>query len=79
MILNQGTINEATLRVVLESETHGREYFDHHHSLDEMLESIRSMVDASSSDEVERLIGIAVVPKRHYGENSDYGDGLNDG
>ena len=35
VILNKGTLDEVTLRVVLESELHGREYFDHYDTLAE--------------------------------------------
>ena len=76
MILKQDTPNETTLRVVLESDQHGREYFDHYESLDEMLEGIRRMVESSLPDGVERLIGIAVVPRQHNGDESGYGYGL---
>ena len=73
MILKQDTPNETTLRVVLESEEHGREYFDHYQSLDEMLEGIRRIVESSPSDGIERLIGIAVVPQQQYGDESPRG------
>lgn len=76
MILNQGTSHETTLRVVLESDEHGREYFDHYESLDEMLEGIRRLVDSASPDGIERVIGIAVVPRQQYGDESGYGYGL---
>jgi len=78
MILNQSTTHETALRVVLESDEHGREYFDHYGSLDEMLEGIRRMVASAPTDGIERLIGIAVVPRQHYGDESGCGYGLAD-
>jgi hypothetical protein len=78
MIVHKGKKKELTLRVVLESEEHGREYFDQHDSLDEMLDSIRNIVQhcIDDPDQIERIVGIAVVPKACYGDQSGYGYGL---
>jgi len=74
--LNPGTINEIALRVVLESEGHGQEFFDHHETLDEMLASIQQIIDSAILDPCERLVGIAVVPVSEYGSDDGYGVGL---
>ena len=79
MIHNPGTENEVTLRVVLSSEAAGNEYFDSNETLDEALESVKRMVLASvahGDDFIDRLIGIAVVPKAEYGGDTGYGYGL---
>ena len=77
LTLNAETDNEVTLRVVLESEECGREYFDSYDGLDEMLEAVKRLVESSADcaadDGIERLVGIAVVPKSEYGNESGYG------
>lgn len=77
LTINTGTENEVTLRVVLESEQCGREYFDSADDFDEMLEAVKRLVEGSSEcatdDGIERLVGIAVVPKSEYGNESSYG------
>ena len=73
---NQGKSNEITLRLLIQSDEYEREYFDHHDSLDEMLESIRNVIDLAAEDGCERLIGIAVVPVAEYGSEAGYGFGL---
>ena len=74
--LNQGKWNEITLRVVLQSDAYGREYFDHHDTIDEMLTSIRNVIDLAAQDGSERMVGIAVVPVCDYGSEEGYGFGL---
>lgn len=80
LTLNRGTKNEVTLRVVLESEECGREYFDHCDSIDEMVEAVKRLVqssaDCAADDGIERVVGIAVVPKSEYGNDDGYGFGL---
>ena len=73
---NQGEFNEITLRLVLQSDDYGREYFDHHDTVDEMFESIRNVIDLAAQDGCERLVGIAVVPFGEYGSEAGYGFGL---
>ena len=73
---NQGESIEITLRLVLQSDEYEREYFDHHDSLDEMLESIRNVIDLATQDGCERMVGIAVVPVSEYGSEEGYGFGL---
>lgn len=83
VVINQGEENEVSMRLVLESEPHGREYFDHHDTLAELFESLKRLVTDSASaaadDGIERLVGVAVVPKSAYGSESGYGYGLDVG
>ena len=60
--LNKGKWNEITLRLLIQSDEYEREYFDHHDTIDEMLTSIRNVLDLAAQDGCERLVGIAVVP-----------------
>ena len=80
LTINAGTKNEVTLRVVLESEDCGREYFDSYGSIGEMLDAVKRLIESSSAsaadDGIERLVGIAVVPKSEYGNESGYGFNL---
>lgn len=80
LTLDRGTKNEVTLRVVLESEECGREYFDHYDRIDEMVDAVRRLVESSANctadDGIERLVGIAVVPKSEYVDDAGYGFGL---
>lgn len=85
VILNKGTPDEVTLRVVLESELHGREYFDHYESLAELLAGHRRLVKRAakeaSKDSIERIVAIAIVPADFYGGDDDesgYGYGLDE-
>lgn len=77
LTINRDTENEVRLRVVLESEECGREYFDSHDNLDEMLAAVKRLVESSADcaadDGIERFVGIAVVPKSEYGNDSGYG------
>ena len=54
----------------------GREYFDHHDNVDEMLESIRNLIGLAAQDRCDRLVGIAVVTVGEYGSEEGYGFGL---
>lgn len=74
---NKGKSYEITLRVVLESEEYGCDYFDHHDTVNEMLASIRNIVLSAPHDGCERLVGIAMVPVGGYGNEEGYGFGLN--
>ena len=85
VILNKGTLDEVTLRVVLESELHGREYFDHYDTLAELLAGHRRRVKRaakeSAKDNIERIVAVAIVPADYYGEDDDesgYGFGLDE-
>jgi hypothetical protein len=75
-----GQPRELALRLVLESDLHGREYFDHLESLDDMLAALRQVLEETiaiaAADRVERLVGVAVVPRENYGSEDGYGYGL---
>src|SRR4051812_47557002 len=80
MIVNKSKSNEVSLRLVLESEPAGREYFDQHKTLDELFQAHRELtkeaLKATKKDCRQRLVLIAIVPKADYGEDADYGYGL---
>jgi len=63
LVLDKDTPDEVALRLVLESDEHGREYFDHYDTLLEMFQGLGNIV-RNTDNSVERMIGIAVVPKR---------------
>lgn len=80
VVLNEGKPTEVRLRVVLESEEYGREYFDKFDDIGELLQAVEGLVtgaaNESAEDGIERVVSIAVVPKGLYGEASGYGFGL---
>lgn len=80
VILNQAKTSEVTLRVVLESEIHGREYFDHYDDMTEIIEAVRALVksasDEAAHDGIERAVAVAIIPKVNYGDHDGYGFGL---
>jgi hypothetical protein len=83
--LNKGTPNEITLRVVLESGLHGREYFDHYDTIAELLAGHRRLVKAAvkeaAKDNIERIVAVAIVPADFYGGDdaeTGYGFGLDE-
>lgn len=85
VILNQSTPDEVTLRLVLESEIHGREYFDHYGTMTELLAGLRRLLKRAakeaSKDGIERIVAVAVVPADFYGGDDDesgYGFGLDE-
>ena len=85
VILKQGTPDEVTLRLVLESELHGREYFDHYGTLAELLAGHRRLVKRvakeAAEDNIERIVAVAIVPADYYGGDDDesgYGFGLDE-
>ncbi len=80
VVLNEGKSTELTLRVVLESDVHGREYFDGYDKTREIIETVERLVksacDEAANDGIERTVSIAIVPKANYGDESGYGFGL---
>lgn len=54
------------LRLFLESEPHGREYFEHYETRDKTLAAAKRLVDESihqfGSDGIARTVGIAIIP-----------------
>jgi hypothetical protein len=63
LIFNAGQENEVAVRLLLESEPHGREYFDGADSLDELLASLKRLAEkcvaAAADDGIERFVGVA--------------------
>ena len=45
-------------------------------TLDEMLDTIRNIIDSALLNPCERLVGIAFVPVSEYGSDDGYGYGL---
>jgi hypothetical protein len=80
VVLNKGKTTEVTLRVVLESDVHGREYSDDYDSTREIIKAVERLVksacDKAAHDAIERTVSIAIVPKGNYGDESGYGCGL---
>jgi hypothetical protein len=80
VVLNQGKTTEVTLRVVLESSFHGREYFDDYDNTREIIEAVKRLVksacDETANDGIERTVSVAIVPKANYGDESGYGFGI---
>ncbi len=80
IMLNQAKSSEVTLRVVLESEIHGREYFDNYDNMTEVVEAVSALVKSASDeaglDGIERAVTVAIVPKINYGDENGYGFGL---
>jgi hypothetical protein len=80
VVLNEGKSTELSLRVVLESEAYGREFFDNFDDMGELLQAVKRLVknavDESAQDGFERVVSIAIVPKAQYGDGNGYGFGL---
>lgn len=74
--------NEIAVRVYLESDLHGREYFDGYDDIKECAAAVArltaSAIEETLKDRQGRQIGIAVVPKAEYGLPDGYGDGIDD-
>jgi len=55
-----------TLRVFMESEPYGREYFDGYDSLTEQLQAVERLTNKATElavqDGIERIVGVAVLP-----------------
>jgi hypothetical protein len=75
MKINEGTEQEVTLRVVIESVEQGREYFDQYESVIDMIRAVKGIVERAirEGDGFERIVGIAIVPKANYGDEDGYG------
>ena len=83
VVLNPGTDQEVTLRLVLESDVHGREVFDHYANIAELMAGHRRLVQRAAqqtaADGIERLVAVAIVPVNAYGFEDRSGDGLKTG
>lgn len=75
--INSGKKNEVAIRLVMESDEYGREYFDGSDTLQELVEAAGRLAESASkataNDGIERIVAIVTVPKAHYGELSGYG------
>ena len=72
-IHNEGTEQEISIRLCMESSDNGREYFDDYDTLEEMSEeaseiTAKAMVK-SAEDGVERMIGFVIIHKSRYGKD----------
>lgn len=80
VILNEGKITEVRLRVVLESDAYGREYFDDYDNIGEIMDAVERLVksagDEAANDRIERTVSIAIIPKARYGDQTGHGFGL---
>lgn len=74
--------SEIAVRVYLESDAFGREFFDDYDNLDDCATAVArltaSALKETQADGVARRVGIAVVPEAEYGEPGGYGDGIDD-
>ena len=72
---------EVTIRVALESEAFGREYFEYD-NWEETAEAVvrlgKRAAEESAKDGIERQVTVAVVPETCYGYDDGYGYGLED-
>jgi hypothetical protein len=77
LTFNSGKKNEVAVRVFIESEPFGREYFDEYESLDDCAAAVARLtgtcIREAEIDGVARQIGIAVVPRSEYGSEDGYG------
>lgn len=69
-----------TLCLVLDSEPHGRESFDHYYDLDDMLAAVKRLVrnsqEQTAVDGVERTVGIAITLPSN--DDEDFEDATDD-
>ena len=82
MIVNKGKENEVAVRVVLESELYGREYFDYgslERCMGGVIRLLNDAIDEVGEDGMSRVVGIAVIPRSDYGDESGYYPEFEDG
>ncbi len=67
VVLNKGQINEAVLRIVLESEVYGSEYFNDYECISEIIAGskrlLNNAINEVAKDGVARRVSIVIVPK----------------
>ncbi len=77
VVINPGEPGELTLRVVIESAEYGREYKDEYDTLERIFLGVGKLVakvqQQAAKDGIERIVGIAVIPKECYGDEAGYG------
>lgn len=80
LTIKKGKKSEVAIRVYLESDLYGREFFDEYESLEECAEAVarlaRSSMEQTQKDGVARQVGIAIVPRTEYGSPDGYGEGI---
>jgi hypothetical protein len=83
LTFKKGMKNEITVRVYLESDEYGREFFDGYDSVKECAAAVArlttSAIEETLRDGVVRQVGIALVPPSEYGEPGGYGEDIEDG
>lgn len=82
--IKKGKKSEIAVRVYLESDEYGREFFDGYDSVEECAAAVAvarlttSAIKETLRDGVARQVGIALVPRSEYGQPDGYGDGIDD-
>ena len=78
--IKNGKRNEITVRVFIESDLYGREFFDSYETVEECAAAVArltaSALQETQKDGVARQVGIALVPRAEYGSADAYGEGL---
>lgn len=68
---------QVAVRIVLQSDEHGREFFDHYVTPKQMAAALRRLtrqaIKAAENDGVSRIVGVAIVPKSEFGMSGSYG------
>ena len=83
MILNKGRKNEVAVRVALDSGPYdGREYFDYgslERCMGGLIRIVQDAIKCAGKDGVSRVVGIALIPRCDYGDQSGYCPEYEDG
>ena len=75
MILNPGRKNEVAVRVVIESETYGRDCHDYgslERCLGGVIRMAKDAIECAGQDGVSRVVGLAIIPRSDYGDEAGY-------
>jgi hypothetical protein len=82
MLVNKGRKNEVAVRVVCESESYGREYSDYgslERCMGGLIRMAKDAIECAGKDGVSRVVGIALIPRSDYGDQSGYCPDFEDG
>ena len=82
MIVNKGRKSEVAVRVVCESESYGREYSDYgslERCMGGLIRIVQDAIKCAGKDGVSRVVGIALIPRCDYGDQSGYCPEYEDG
>ena len=82
MIVNKGRKNEVAVRVVCESESYGREILDYgslERCMGGLIRIVQDAIECAGEDGVSRVVGIALIPRSDYGDESGYCPDFEDG